>query len=50
MSTIKVENKFKTGVKLSGGQRSEKVNIFSSSEFLSNVNFEDEDLAESLKI
>jgi hypothetical protein len=50
LSTIRIENKFKAGVKLGGSQRSEKVHIFSSSEFVSHVKIEDEDLTDSLKL
>jgi hypothetical protein len=50
LSTIKVENKFKAGVKLGGSQRSEKVHIFSSSEFISRVSSEDEDVSDMLKL
>jgi len=50
LSTIKVENKFKAGVKLGGSQRSEKVHVFSSSEFVSRVSSDDEDASDWLKL
>ena len=45
-----MENKFKAGVKLVGSQRSEKVHVFSSSEFVYRVNSDDQDAEDFLKL